>query len=269
MWEATVLEVAGFHSTCPHMRFPFRRKTAKPEFDSPLRPAEPFFVIGDIHGCDALLGKLIGQLEEIAHPTAKLVLVGDYVDRGEHSAEVLRRIHRMQGEAGREFMICLRGNHDQMLIDFLDDPQKTGPRWLRYGGLQTLASYKVAGLAHTASEAQWVDARDRLREAMGADVEGWLRTLPTSWQSGNVLVAHAGADPMAPVSAQRDHTLLWGHPDFETVLRKDGSWVVHGHTIVERARPTNGRIPVDTGAYATGRLTAALLEVGKVQFLST
>lgn len=234
-----------------------------------MRPEEAFFAVGDIHGCDALLGKLLGKLEDLAHPSARLVLVGDYVDRGDHSAEVLRRIHGMQVAAGPELMICLRGNHDQMLLDFLDDPQSTGPGWFRHGGLQTLASYGIPGVPMTAPTQTWNDARDRLREGMGDGLETWLRGLPTYWQTGNVFVCHAGADPAVPVGAQRNRTLIWGHQDFETVPRSDGIWVVHGHTITERARPRDGRIPVDTGAYATGRLTAALLEAGKVQFFST
>lgn len=234
-----------------------------------MRPEEAFFAVGDIHGCDTLFEALLSQLERLAHPSAKLVLVGDYVDRGEQSADVLRRIHWMQLEAGADLMICLKGNHDEMLLNFLEDPQSSGPRWLRHGGLQTLASYGIPGVPATAPETAWTEARDRLREGMGAELESWLRALPTSWQTGNVFVCHAGADPTRPVDAQRSSALLWGHPAFEETMRTDEVWVVHGHTITERARPTNGRIPVDTGAYATGRLTAALLETGKVQFFST
>ncbi|SDF50536.1 serine/threonine protein phosphatase 1 [Salipiger thiooxidans] len=234
-----------------------------------MRPEEAFFAVGDIHGCDALLGRLLSKLEELAHPTAKLVMVGDYIDRGEQSADVLRRLRRMQADAGPNLMICLRGNHDQMLLDFLEDPQSFGMRWFRHGGLQTLASYGLPGVAATASDSAWSDARDRLRDRMEDGLEDWLRGLPTSWQTGNVFVCHAGADPARPIDAQRSRSLIWGHPDFDTVPRTDGIWVVHGHTITERARPKDGRIPVDTGAYATGRLTAALLETGKVQFFST
>ena len=250
------------------MRF-WPRKPSRPPtptFEAPLRPETAFFVVGDIHGCDTLFCQLLERFAALAHPTARLVLVGDYVDRGDYSAEVLRRLHRMQAAVGPEEMICLRGNHDQMLLDFLDDPKAAGPRWFRHGGLQTLGSYGLPGVAVTAPDQLWLDLRDRLREAMGQETETWLRGLPLSWQSGNVFVCHAGADPGCPVANQTAHTLLWGHPAFETTPRTDGNWVVHGHTITEHARPHQGRIPVDTGAYATGRLTGALLESGKVQF---
>merc|ERR1711965_143969 len=146
------------------MMFRFRKKkTPKPVFDAPLRPELPFFAVGDLHGCDSLFRKLLSTLEDLAHSEARLVLVGDYVDRGDDSAEVLRRLFRMQADAGEEMMICLKGNHDQMLLDFLDDPQGTGPRWLRYGGLQTLASYGLQGVPQTAPETRWFETRDRLR----------------------------------------------------------------------------------------------------------
>lgn len=247
----------------------FRKRKTKPVFDSPLCPEGRFFAIGDLHGCDSLFVRLLDRIEEVGAPGAQLLLVGDYVDRGDDSAKVLRRLFRMQADAGEEVMICLKGNHDQMLLDFLDNPLDSGLRWLRYGGLQTLASYGLPGVPQTAPEGRWLETRDRLREAIGADIERWLRTLPTRWQTGNVLVCHAGADPMCPPEDQSERSLLWGHPDFESTPRKDGTWVVHGHTITDRPRPQNGRIPVDTGAYATGRLTAALIETGKVQFFST
>lgn len=211
----------------------------------------------------------MAKLEATERASAKLVFLGDYVDRGDHSADVLRRLHLMQSTIGADHMICLRGNHDQMLIDFLDRPKSSGARWFRHGGLQTLGSYGIPGVGLTASDDDWNACRDKLRAAMGEELESWLRALPLSWKSGNVFVCHAGADPALPIDMQNGQTLIWGHDDFEKVPRADGLWVVHGHTITEQARPIHGRIPVDTGAYATGRLTAALLETGKVQFFST
>ena len=86
---------------------------------------------------------------------------------------------------------------------------------------------------------------------------------------GNVNFTHAGADPARPVAAQEAHTLTWGHPDFGMVPRSDGQWIVHGHTIVDAPFVAPGQICVDTGAFFSGRLTAARLADGDVQFLST
>ena len=251
------------------MRLFKRFRASKPKFSAPLEPETPFFAIGDLHGCDAVFAKLIAQLEEISHPTAVMVSVGDYVDRGDDSAALLRRLHAMQAEFGPEVMICLKGNHEEMMLGFLDEPAEKGPRWIRHGGLQTLASFRCSAPSATAPAEEWETARDRFREALGEELETWLRNLPLMWRTGNVVVTHAGADPSVPIDDQDDQVLLWGHPDFETTPRSDGNWVVHGHPITDHVRPNMGRIPTDTGAYATGRLTAALVEQGSVKFYHT
>lgn len=233
---------------------------------SPIRPDVPFFAVGDVHGCDRLLDQMLQRLDGLRHPEALLIMVGDYVDRGEESRRVLRRLFVLSQAAG-ELMHCLMGNHEKMLLDVLDDPQTHGPRWLRHGGLQTLASYRVQPVLGDGSEAQWIEMRDRLAAAVGEDIIAWLRDLPLTWQSGNVAVVHAGADPDLPMELQDKATLLWGHPEFRQRPRPDGLWVVHGHTITEKPRVVPGRIPVDTGAYATGVLTTALVERDQVSFI--
>ncbi|EIE51169.1 metallophosphoesterase [Salipiger aestuarii] len=238
-------------------------------FQAPIQPLAPFWAIGDLHGCAELFDRLLDQMFDLGRPAIRLVLMGDYIDRGDDSAGVLRRLHGIQTEVGVDVMVCLRGNHDQMLIDFLDRPELCGPRWLRHGGLQTLASFGVAAPRPNVGHAQWQDARDRLRGALGDATEAWLRGLPSSWQSGNVFACHAGTDPALPVGAQDEAVLLWGHPDFERISRGDDTWVVHGHTIVKAPQAQDGRISIDTGAYATGRLSAALIEPGHVTFVST
>lgn len=249
------------------MRFLKWKRAPKPSFDAPLQPNVPFFAVGDIHGCDDLFARLLARLDERAHPGRPLVTVGDYVDRGEQSREVLERLQRLQAGGAPGEMICLKGNHEQMLLEFLDDPAERGERWLRHGGLQTLASYRVPVALKRMEEAQWLELRDRFRETLGSETEAWLRALPLTWQTGNVCVLHAAADPALPIPAQSEATLLWGHAAFESTPRRDATWVVHGHTVVEHARPVLGRIPVDTGAYATGQLTCALVEPGNVEFL--
>ncbi|MGP6086705.1 metallophosphoesterase family protein [Antarctobacter jejuensis] len=240
-------------------------RTALPSFDAPIRPDVPFFAVGDVHGCDHLLDGLLNRLDSLRHPEALLVMTGDYVDRGEDTARVLRRLMVLSRAAG-DLMHCIMGNHEKMLLDVLDDPVAHGPRWLRHGGLQTLASYRVNQPAKDQSEKAWRDMRDQLAERMGEDTIDWIRDLPLSWQTGNVVVVHAGADPDVPMAAQDRSTLLWGHPEFRRKPRRDGLWIVHGHTIVEAPQPDAGRIPTDTGAYATGILSAALVETDKVTF---
>jgi serine/threonine protein phosphatase 1 len=158
------------------------------------------------------------------------------------------------------------GNHEEMMLNFLDDPQRHGPRWLRYGGLQTLASFGVAGLSDTSIGPTLDTACATLKAAMGPDLIRWMRHLPTSWQSGNIAVVHAGADPVVPIDDQTQKTLLWGHPDFGKTARTDETWVLHGHTIVDAPEAANGLISIDTGAFATGRLTIASVSAEGVSF---
>lgn len=238
-----------------------RRRAAPVPFDAPFAPEEPLAVIGDVHGRDDLLGRLLDRLGREA-PDHRVILVGDYLDRGEGSAAVLRRLQ------ARPDLLCLKGNHEAMCLGFLEDPRREGRRWLANGGLQTLASFGVGGLTPTSGPEALFDARDRLAEAMGDALIGWMQTLPLWWASGNVAVAHAGADPDLPMAAQERRSLLWGHPRFEEGARTDGLWIVHGHTIVPEPQAGAGRVAVDTGAYATGRLTAALVAEGRVRFLS-
>lgn len=228
-----------------------------------MDPQRPIAVVGDIHGrldcLDALLGKLSKHAAD-----ATWIFAGDFIDRGDHSAQVLDRLFTLTQQ--RPEVICLLGNHEEMLLWFLDDPARHGPAWLRYGGLQTLASF---GVPLPADPRSLTEVRDLLRSALPDAQLSWLRSLPRYWQSGNVAVVHAGADPTQPIDRQSGAALTWGHKAFRHLPRHDGIWVIHGHTPVADPVTENGVISIDTGAYATGKLTAALVENGSVVFLQT
>lgn len=250
--------------------FPGRSDTpdaslAPQPFTATLVPQEPFFAIGDIHGCLPQMNRLLDKITT-TDSKAPIVFVGDYVDRGEDSAGVLRTLFEMRDDPR---MTCLAGNHEDMMLNFIDDPVANGARWLRYGGLQAMASFGVGGINPNSAGDALVTAAKSLEQAIGADLLSWLRDLPTTWQSGNVAIIHAGADPRLPINLQSAQTLKWGHKDFDTVNREDGIWVIHGHTIVEQARARDGRIAIDTGAYATGILTAAHVTQTAVTFLQS
>ncbi|WP_136443319.1 metallophosphoesterase [Pacificoceanicola onchidii] len=250
------------------MRLFRKNQSSQTEFAAPIAPEAPFYAVGDLHGCDALFERLLIQLEKDAHPSARFICVGDYVDRGDDSARLLQRLHLLEKSAGG-MMVCLMGNHERMLLDFLDDPPARGFRWQRNGGLQTLASYGLRGVPETGSETEWVTLSQKLRAKMGEDLVDWLRDLPLHWQSGNVAVTHAGADPELPIKAQGEKELLWGRSGFFNKVRSDGTWVAYGHIITRKPKAEQGRIPLDTGAYATGQLTAALIEPGSVRYIMT
>ena len=247
--------------------FSGRKKAAPGSFDAPFAPNESFYVVGDVHGCDALLSQLLAKIEEEAiTPRPRIIFVGDFVDRGEESAQVLRRLHAMCQNPDAA-AICLAGNHEDMMLQFLDNPIDRGARWLRFGGLQTLASFGIRGITTGTTGFELKEACFDLKNAMGDELISWLRELPLYWQSGNVAVVHAGADPALPISDQEPRTLKWGHKAFRHECRSDGVWVVHGHTVVETAIAIDGRVSVDTGAYATNRLTAAYISSDEVRFI--
>lgn len=238
-----------------------------PVFTAELSPGRPFCVIGDIHGCLQQLDTLLDKLDAPALPDT-LVCVGDYVDRGDHSAEVIDRLRARQAR-DPEHLICLMGNHERMLLDFLDAPEKAGPRWLKFGGVQTLISYRLPPPSKSAPPSQWQETAQELREQMGPETENWLRALPLSWQSGNVAVVHAAADPALSLADQSESTLLWGHPEFFKQARGDGLWIIHGHTILAEPEVAQGRIATDTGAFSSGRLTAAIVTPDGASFIAS
>jgi serine/threonine protein phosphatase 1 len=235
---------------------------AKPNaiFEAAPAPGMPLFVIGDVHGCAEELVRLMSK-----QPTgSQLVFVGDLIDRGPESAKVLQIVKHACDRGA----VCILGNHEAMMLDFLDRPTERGGRWVRFGGLQTLASLNIGGFSERADEATLLQGRDKLSECLGDNMINWLRNLPTKWSSGNINIVHAGADPSLPIPDQEKRVLIWGHPDFTQTNRNDGQWVVFGHTIYETAFVENGRIAIDTGAYATGLLTAAHIVENNVSFIS-
>lgn len=238
--------------------FKHRRDPVEPDFNAveipPIAVDRPFVAIGDIHGCDDLLARLLDKLAAEA-PDADLVFVGDFIDRGEQSAQVLRRLMRLNAT-------FLMGNHERMCLDFIDFPEEKGLRWLNNGGLQTVASFGVVG-----SVADIVALRDQTVKAMGDDMIAWMRSLPLTYQNGNVYAVHAAAHPEQPIEGQGETPLIWGHPKFGKQPRQDGLWVVHGHTIVDMPQIAQGVVSIDTGAYATGRLSAAIFAGHDVQIV--
>ncbi len=234
-------------------------------------PDQPVFAIGDVHGRLDLLEQILELIDhEIGSKTLKnpkLVFVGNLLDHGPDSARVLTRMR----ELTREFphnVLCLMGNHEQMCLDFIDAPAARHARWFKDGAGATFASFGVAvpdeGLDGDAAP-QMAAA---LGQAMGEDMVAWLRDRPLMTSSGTLHVVHAAADPRRAMDDQAARVLTWGHPEFLSVTRGDGQWVAHGHTVFDRPVLKDSRISVDTGAWQSGILSAAMiLPNGQVEFV--
>jgi serine/threonine protein phosphatase 1 len=238
-----------------------------------LRPAEipasiRIYVIGDVHGRYDLLLRLHDRIVQDAQvePAGerRVIYLGDYIDRGPSSREVL------------EFLISacptgppathLLGNHEAMLLRFLEDCS-VGAEWLAYGGLATLMSYGVNLRGEGGAEQKLLSAQRSLRESLPPSHEGFLRSLPTHASFGDYYFVHAGVRPGVPLEQQKDSDLIWIREEFLASKDFHGKVVVHGHSYKTEPEVLANRIGIDTGAYATGRLTCLVLEGKTVRFL--
>lgn len=237
---------------------------------SSFAPKQQLYIIGDVHGCATLFDKMLDRIEAhgVTHNVVNpmLILLGDYIDRGPQSAQVLERIYTLQQDMP-DRVICLMGNHEEMMLDFIDDPAVRGNRWLTFGGDDTLKSYGIKVPVKKANIEDLTEASMALERAMPKGLQAWLRALPLTFQSGNVACVHAAMDPGTSPDKQSDRVLLWGHRDFMSEGRDDDLWVAHGHTIVKSASCQNSRIALDTGAFQTGRLSVAAVSDGQCTFL--
>lgn len=226
------------------------------------------YVIGDVHGRLDLLESLASLIDQDRRqsPTREVgtILLGDYVDRGRDSAGVLDKLSR--GDFPTP-IIALRGNHEEVLLKFLED-ENVLETWRKFGGLETLHSYGVP-VAEAMRGAGYDRAREALVRALPPMHLEFLRQTATSVTFGDYFFTHAGVRPGVPLEAQVSDDLLWIREDF---LRHDGAYgkvVVHGHTPVEKPDLRANRINVDTGAYMSSVLSAVVLEDETRRILST
>ncbi len=233
--------------------------------DYPSLPqGQLIYAIGDIHGRSDLLALLLDKIAaDAAHSKdAKrrtLVFLGDYIDRGHDSARV---VDMVLGELPLGFDAhFLKGNHEAILLDFLDEPSYLG-QWLANGADATFRSYGM-------------DLEELIRK--GATPEAWRRaflaslpeahrdffeTLELAVAFGDYLFVHAGVRPGVPLEAQDPHDMVWIRAPFLQSDEDFGKIVVHGHTPAREPVIRANRIGIDTGAVFTDRLTALKLEDG-------
>lgn len=199
-------------------------------------------VIGDIHGCLTPLQLL---LEQVAGRYDTLVFLGDYVDRGPKSKQVIQHILAVKKSHPRT--ITLMGNHEYLFLRYLHG-QDDG-LFLQAGGKQTLASYGIPALPGTEPNPAPIPA----------DHLAFLRSLPLFWEDEHAIYVHAGLQPGVHLSLQKQQWCLWARDQFLGAACSFGKPVVFGHTVFDSPHVAPDKIGIDTGAVYGGRLTALIL----------
>ena len=230
------------------------------------------YAIGDIHGRIDLLQRIENRITQDAQSVPAdmhsiVVYLGDYIDRGPDSSAVIGHLMRRPPVAGED--IFLKGNHEQSLLDFLDDPKRVAAQWFDFGGIATLMSYGIREASSKVQAERFDELRDELAAAIPQDQLAFLRSLKLSWEAGDYFFVHAGIDPRQPMDRQGPESMLWIREEFISASGPFSHRIVHGHTIVPEVEFLPHRIAVDTGAYATGRLSCVVLEGTAVRLLNT
>ena len=216
-------------------------------------------VIGDIHGC---YNEFVDLLKEVEYNSTedKLILLGDYIDRGKDSYKVIKKIQELQKENNN--VIALRGNHEQMLIEsFMEQRNFDGARddligstklWYSNGGMETEKSFEREG-SNIASEIKW------------------FINLPYYYEDSNRIYVHAGIDLNKPITEQSRQQMLWVRESFIYNTKKYNKQIIFGHTpsilVIEDYVPyktLGNNICIDTGCVFGGRLTALIIKDNKL-----
>ena len=233
----------------------WRAKKRPPKTPAGVR----IYVVGDVHGRADLLARVLAGIDAditaYSGPQIVQVFLGDYIDRGRQSRQVL---DMLISRARYHHMVFLKGNHETYVFEFLRNPAILD-EWKYLGGLETLVSYGMTPPIDANKEEQQALA-DAFRHALPDSHRWFLSALKASFTCGDYFFAHAGVRPGVPLLRQHEQDLLWIRDDFLLCEDGFGKIVIHGHTPVKEPDIRPNRINIDTGAYATGRLTCLVLE---------
>lgn len=227
------------------------------------------YAIGDVHGCDDLLSevhqKIATDLAADAPADHRIIHLGDYVDRGSQSAAVIERLSRMVEENQR--VLCLRGNHEEMLLDFLANGLNSESNFLINGGIATLASYGIGLDEWNSQNGEGSTVAEIFSARLPAHHRGFVEGLAYSARFGDYFFCHAGVRPEVALDRQDTTDLTWIRKSFTNSAADFGAVVIHGHTPVPAPEVRPNRINVDTGAVLGGPLTCLVLEGKSHRFL--
>jgi serine/threonine protein phosphatase 1 len=232
-------------------------------------PGYRAYVVGDVHGrldlLEQLLAKIHSELQRRPARKTLLVFVGDLIDRGPSSAQVVERLRTYRREGIRP--VFLLGNHEEVLLRILGGDRTPVPGWLKFGGLQCLESYGVdTDQLRDRSNEQLMQL---IQEVVPANHVEFLRSFIDSCRFGDYLFVHAGIRPGVELEQQRQTDLRWIREPFLFDETDHGFIVVHGHTISTEVDEQVNRIGIDTGAYRTGVLSALAIEGADRWFIAT
>ncbi len=229
------------------------------------------YAVGDIHGRADLIRRLHGSIRDDAANGAPdvrkvVVYIGDYIDRGLESREVIDFL--LDNPLDGFESVYLKGNHEEQLLDFLDD-LGVGEAWLRIGGDATVHSYGVRIPKDMAPETRLPYLQESLRHSVPQRHLDFLSRLEMMREIGDYLFVHAGINPYESLKRQTPEDMLWIRDEFLESEANYGVVVVHGHSVTDAPDIRDNRIGIDTGAYVSNNLTCLVLEGSTKRFLST
>lgn len=227
------------------------------------------YAIGDIHGrldlLDQLLDKIHADLEERPAPKVLLIFVGDLIDRGPSSAQVVERLRTYSRDGVRT--VFLLGNHEEVMLRILRGEADVIAKWCSFGGAECLKSYGLDPDKVTAASNE--EALAMVRRAVPSEHAEFVETFDDSCRFGDYLFVHAGIRPGVELDQQKQSDLRWIREPFLFDETDHGFVVVHGHTIRPQVEVRPNRIGIDTGAYRSGVLTALAIEGNETWLLDT
>ncbi len=235
----------------------------------PSVEADAIYAVGDVHGRLDLLEEIeqmiVADIASSGGSKPVICYLGDYVDRGPHSAGVIDRL-TSHTQDGME-RIYLKGNHEDRMLAFLENPHECGPAWAKFGGREALESYGVH--LPDAGQEDWGRIYDEFRALLPERHLRFLNQLRLAARWRDFLFVHAGLSPLADLAQQPARDLIWIRDAFINSSRDWGVRVIHGHVIVEEVAFRPNRIGIDTGAYKSGVLTCLVVAPDKLRILQT
>ena len=222
------------------------------------------FAIGDIHGCLnelTLLHKKILTHDKFNAKEDLLVYLGDYIDRGLNSKQVIDQIIKIKNTQIKTVM--LMGNHEEMMIDFLFNKNNNIKNWLNFGADQTFRSYDieiVEFIKDGFEDSVIQKLRASLLDKMDNSHINFFNNLELTFSIQKYLFVHAGIDPKKKLIDQNKKDYLWSRSiDFFNEDFKSEKIIVHGHTPEKDYVNFPYRINIDTGCYFSGKLSSVCL----------